>query len=118
MAIANDIACDIHPLDNLRVLRYLSHELGVAEQQRTAWYHHWIAVGFAALETRLAGSRSPFCVGERPTWADLCLVPQIYNARRFALQLDPYPTLTAIAARCEALPAFLAAAPENQPDAG
>jgi maleylpyruvate isomerase len=118
-AIALAIACDIHPLDNLRVLRYLLHTLGADEAAKDAWYRHWIDVGLTALETQLA--RDPatgtFCHGEAPTVADVCLVPQLANARRAGIPLDAYPTLTRIESRCNALPAFAAAAPEKQPDA-
>ncbi|MFO1324988.1 MAG: maleylacetoacetate isomerase [Burkholderiales bacterium] len=117
--IAQAIACDIHPIDNLRVLRYLLHTVGVDEAQKDAWYKYWIDVGFEALETHLA--RDPatgrFCHGDAPTLADVCLVPQVANARRVDLDLSPYPTLTRIDAACRALPAFAAAEPARQPDA-
>lgn len=118
-AIALAIACDIHPLDNLRVLQYLTHTLGVDEQAKNRWYTHWIELGLAALEAQLAGdpAQELFCHGSTPTLADVCLVPQLANARRFQLSLDPYPTLLRIEAACHALPAFAAAAPEQQPDA-
>jgi len=118
-AIALAIACDVHPLDNLRVLRYLMRTLGASEQAKDAWYRHWIEVGLAALEAQLA--REPatgeFCHGDAPTLADCCLVPQLANARRAGIPLDLYPTLTRIETACNALPAFVAAAPERQPDA-
>jgi len=118
-AIALAIACDIHPLDNLRVLRYLMRRVGTSEEVKDAWYRHWIDVGLAALETQL--SREPatgeFCHGDAPTLADCCLVPQLANARRAGIPLDAYPTLVRIEARCSALPAFADAAPERQPDA-
>ncbi|RZA32091.1 MAG: maleylacetoacetate isomerase [Lysobacteraceae bacterium] len=118
-ALAQMIACDIHPLNNLRVLKYLGAELDLPEESRNAWYRHWVALGLAALERELA--RSPatgrFCHGDTPTMADCCLVPQLYNARRFDCDLSPYPTVAAIAARCEALDAFAQARPEAQPDA-
>jgi len=117
VAIAQDIACDIHPLDNLRVLIYLKNELGADAQQAQQWYAHWIELGFAALEKRLDTLPGAFCVGDRPTWADPCLVPQIYNARRFDVPLDAYPKLTAVVDRCSKLDAFRQAAPEQQPDA-
>lgn len=117
--IAQAIACDIHPLDNLRVLRYLLHTLGVEETQKDAWYKYWIDVGLEALERSL--SRDPatgrFCHGDAPTVADICLVPQLANARRVGMDLSPFPTLTRIESNCSALPAFAAAAPANQPDA-
>ncbi|QBE64334.1 maleylacetoacetate isomerase [Pseudoduganella lutea] len=118
-ALSQAIACDIHPIDNLRVLKYLSDTLGVTPEQKSAWYRHWVALGLEALERQVAGAGDTglFCHGDTPTMADCCLVPQLYNARRFDCDLDPYPTLTAIARRCEALPAFIAASPENQADA-
>lgn len=118
-ALSQLIACDIHPLNNLRVLKYLSGELALSDEQKNAWYRHWVALGLAALETQLV--RSPqtglFCHGDTPTMADCCLVPQLYNARRFDCDLTPYPTIRAIEARCEALVPFAAARPEAQPDA-
>ena len=117
-AIALAIACDIHPLNNLRVLEYLLHTLGVSPQQKDGWYKYWIDVGFEALETQLARERETgrFCHGDAPTLADVCLVPQLANARRMSVDLSPYPTLTRIEAECLALAAFAAAAPERQPD--
>jgi maleylpyruvate isomerase len=117
--IALAIACDIHPLDNLRVLRYVMRTLGASEEAKDAWYRHWVDVGLSALEAQLA--REPatggFCHGDAPTLADCCLVPQLANARRAGIPLDAYPTLTRIEASCSALPAFVAAAPDRQPDA-
>jgi maleylacetoacetate isomerase len=118
-SIALAIACDIHPLNNTRVLKYLTGTLGVTDAQKDGWYRYWVDVGLEALETRLA--REPatgrFCHGEAPTIADVCLVPQLANARRFAIDVTPYPTLVRIEAECLALPAFAAAAPAKQPDA-
>jgi maleylpyruvate isomerase len=101
------------------VLRYLKDTLGASEAAKDAWYRHWIDVGLAALETQLAreSATGEFCHGDAPTLADCCLVPQLANARRAAIPLDRYPTLLRIEARCNALPAFAAAAPEGQPDA-
>ena len=117
--IALEIACDIHPLNNLRVLQYLKNTLGVSEEQKDAWYRYWIDVGLEALETRLA--RDPatghFCHGDAPTLADICLVPQLANARRMIIDVGPYPTLTRIEAAAISLPAFVDAAPAKQPDA-
>jgi maleylpyruvate isomerase len=117
--IALAIACDIHPLDNLRVLQYLVRTVGASEEAKNAWYRHWIDVGLAALESQLAheAATGTFCHGETPTLADVCLVPQLANARRFAIPLDAYPCLLRIEAACNALPAFVAALPEKQPDA-
>lgn len=118
-ALALMVACDIHPLNNLRVLNYLAGTLNVTEERKIAWYRHWVNEGLAALEASLA--RDPatgaFCHGAAPTMADVCLVPQLANARRFDCPLDAFPTLRRIEAACLALPAFDAARPENQPDA-
>ena len=113
-ATALAIACDIHPLNNLRVLRYLETELGQDEARVQAWYEHWVAEGFAALERRLAEPprSGPFCCGERPGLADLCLVPQVYNARRYKVPLDAYPRIRAIDEACGELDAFRRARPE------
>lgn len=118
-SIAQAIACDIHPLNNLRVLQYFSHGWHVPQPERDAWVQHWIQDGFAALEGMLADhpSTGTFCEGNTPTLADCCLVPQVYNARRFAVDLGPYPTIVRIEKACLALPAFEAARPEHQPDA-
>jgi maleylpyruvate isomerase len=118
-SLALAIACDIHPLDNLRVLTYLTGTLGVTEAQRVGWYRYWIDVGFEALEARLARERATgrFCHGDAPTLADICLVPQLANARRVAFDFSPYPTLLGIEAACHALPAFADAAPAKQSDA-
>ena len=118
-ALALLVACDIHPLNNLRVLQYFEREWNVPQPERDAWVKHWITEGFAAVEALLAEhpSTGDFCEGETPTLADCCLVPQIYNARRFGVDMAAYPTLARIEASCLALPAFDAARPENQPDA-
>ena len=117
--IALAIACDIHPLDNLRVLQYLKNTLGVSEEQKDAWYKYWIDVGLEALETRLARDKATgrFCHGDEPTLADICLVPQLANARRMNVDVAPFPTLIRIDAACNTLPAFADAAPAKQPDA-
>lgn len=119
-AIAQSIACEIHPLNNLRVLQYLSGTLGLGEEQKNAWYRHWVGEGLGAVERLLADDRrtGAFCHGDRPTLADCCLVPQVFNARRFGCELDAMPTILAIVARCQSLEAFQRAAPEHQPDAG
>ena len=118
-ALALTVACDIHPLNNLRVMQYLERELGVAEAQRLAWMRHWMAEGLAAVEAQLEGhpSTGEFCEGELPGFADCCLIPQLYNAQRFGMDLSAYPTLLRIQASCQALTAFREAAPEAQPDA-
>lgn len=118
-ALAQLIACDIHPVDNLRVLKYLTGELGVSEEQKNRWYQHWIEEGFKALETRLSEKETGiFCHGDSPTLADICLAPQIFNAQRFNVDLTPFPRIMAIHQAFEALDAFKDARPENQPDAG
>lgn len=118
-AIALTIACDIHPLNNLRVLQYLRRALEVDEQARADWQHHWIAAGFQALETLLARDTATgrFCHGDSPTLADICLIPQMANARRIQMALSSYPTLLRIEEAAYRLPAFVAARPENQADA-
>ena len=112
------VACDIHPLNNLRVLRQLK-QMGIEDEARLDWQRHWMAEGFAALEAMLAANpaRGVFCHGDTPTLADLCLIPQMTNARRVSLDLAPYPTLLRIEEVAYRLPAFTAARPENQPDA-
>jgi maleylacetoacetate isomerase len=114
-ALALAIACDIHPLNNLAPLRYLKNELGQEQSKIDAWYHHWILEGFEALETMVRPG--PYAFGGEVTLADVCLVPQIYNARRLKVPLDRFPKLVAIDAACAKLPAFEQARPENQPDA-
>lgn len=118
-ALAQTVACDIHPLNNLRVMQYLERELGADEAQRLSWMRHWMAEGLAAFEAQVAAhpSTGEFCEGELPGMADCCLVPQLYNARRFGMDLAAYPTLLQIDARCQELTAFRDAAPEAQPDA-
>lgn len=118
-SLAQVIACDIHPLNNLRVLQFFEHTWNVPQAEREAWVRHWIQVGFEALETTLCDNPSTgtYCDGEVPTMADCCLVPQIYNAGRFGVDMAPYRTLRRINEACLALEAFDAARPENQPDA-
>ena len=117
-ALAQMIACDIHPLDNLRVLRYLVRTLGVGEEAKNDWYRHWIHEGFAAFEAQLArGSAGRFCHGDAPTIADCFLVPQVYNAQRFDIDLGAWPRIVAINDACAQLPAFIAAHPAQQADA-
>ncbi len=116
-ALALHLACDVHPLNNLRVLQYLSRELGVDDAAKNAWYRHWVAEGLAAVEQGLAAYGDTFSLGTRPGYLEACLVPQVYNARRFDCDLDAYPRILALTARCEALEAFRHAAPDAQPDA-
>jgi maleylacetoacetate isomerase len=112
-------ACEIHPLNNLRVLNYLTGTLGLSEEQKLQWYQHWVITGFTALERRLATEPGTgrYCHGEAPTLADCVLVPQVANARRFKVDLEPFPTIRRIDEACRALEPFRQAAPENQPDA-
>ena len=119
-ALAQLVACDIHPLNNLRVLQYLEHTLDLAADVRTHWTLHWMAEGLSAMEAMLAASPETgvFCHGDTPGLADACLIPQLYNAHRFGLDLAAYPILRRIEASCLALPAFARARPENQVDAG
>ncbi len=118
-ALAQLVACEIHPLNNLRVLKHLATSLGLDDQQKNDWYCHWLIEGFDALETLLADSPATgiFCHGSTPGLADLCLIPQVYNARRFNIDLTPYPTIERIDAACAALETFCQAAPEAQEDA-
>ena len=118
-SIALLIACDIHPIDNLRVLRYLTGVLQVPGEQKNQWYAHWVDQGLKALETSLATDQrcGRFCHGDTPTMADICLVPQLANARRATMDLSAYPTLLRIDEACNGLGAFADAAPMRQPDA-
>ncbi len=113
------VACEIHPLNNPRVLNYLTGKLGVSEDQKLEWYHHWVKAGFGPLEERLANERGTgrFCHGDTPGFADCALVPQVANAKRFQVDLTDYPTIRRINDACLELEAFRQAAPENQPDA-
>lgn len=117
--IALVISCDIHPLQNLRVLKYLTGKLGVSEDDKNAWIRHWLMLGLEALEADLSRSsrRGRFCVGDSPTMADCALVPQMFSAARFGVDTAPYPTLRAIYDACEALPTIAAAHPSRQFDA-
>lgn len=118
-AIAQTIACEIHPLNNLRVLQRLEATLGASAQTKSDWYAHWVTLGFTALESMLSQSAATgrYCHGDTPTLADCCLVPQIYNAERFGISLAAYPTLCRIGQSCLELPAFQKASPEAQTDA-
>jgi maleylacetoacetate isomerase/maleylpyruvate isomerase len=118
-ALAQTIACDIHPVNNLRVLQYLGKHFAATQEQKDAWYRHWVNAGLLAVEQLLAAhpASGAFCHGDAPTLADCCLVPQVFNARRFDCPLAAMPTIRRIVAACEALPAFRDAAPAMQPDA-
>lgn len=108
------IACDIHPLNNLRVLSYLNSEFGINQNEKMIWYHHWLSRGFQTLESLLSTSPHQYCCGDTPTMADICLVPQLYNARRFDFDVGPYPSLLRIEQHCMQLDAFVRAHPDTQ----
>jgi maleylacetoacetate isomerase len=116
-ALALDIACEIHPLNNLRVLRYLVRDLKLSEDDKNRWYRHWVETGLEAVERQLAAAPSHFCHGDTPTLADCVLVPQIFNAQRFDCRLDHVPQVMRVFERCMALPAFEATQPSRCPDA-
>lgn len=118
-SLALTVACEIHPLNNLRVLKYLKHTLDVSDDARNAWYRHWIEEGFVMLEAYLAQDpyTGGYCHGDRPTLADCCLVPQVFNAQRYEVDMAPFPIIQSIHARCSVLPEFIAAHPAQQPDA-
>ena len=118
-ALALSIACEIHPLNNLRVLGYLTKTLGVTEEQKNAWYRHWVETGLETVEAMLAGDTrtGAYCHGDAPTLADVLLVPQIFNAQRFNCRLDHVPTVMRIHQHCLNLPAFASSVPAQQPDA-
>ena len=111
------VACEIHPLNNLRVLQHLRGALGQNEEQVAAWYRHWIADGLAKFEAQVKGTAGKFCHGDAPSMADCCLVPQIFNARRYQNDLAPYPVAMRIFEACMKLEAFDRAQPSKQPDA-
>ena len=117
-ALAYQVAMEMHPMNNLRVLDYLKNDLGIEETEKMTWYHHWITVGFDALEQALhqSDSNGQFCFGGSVTLADVCLIPQVYNARRFECDLEDYPLIGSISEHCSSLRAFKQAAPESQAD--
>ena len=114
LSLALTVACDIHPLNNLRVLKYLKDTLSVEEEARNDWYRHWISEGLGALEALAAARSGKFLFGDNPTMADICLVPQLFNARRFNVPLDDYPTLVRADENASRLEAFAAAHPDRQ----
>jgi maleylpyruvate isomerase len=118
-SVALQVACEIHPVDNLRVLKYLKHTLKIGDEARDAWYRHWLEAGFESLEKRLASDSrvGSLCFGDTPTLADLCLVPQVFNARRSNLDMSRFPTIERIADHAGKIDAFARAAPGAQPDA-
>lgn len=118
-SLALTIACDIHPLNNLRVLRYLQNQMAISEEDKNRWYRHWCEQGLAAVETMLSSSplTGMYCVGDKPTVADCALVPQIANAQRLQCDLSGMPTIMRIHEACLAMDAFINASPAKQPDA-
>lgn len=116
-ALAYDLACELQPVTNLRVLQYLTGTLSCSDEQKVGWIHHWIEKSFTAFEQRLTETAGDYCYGDSVTLADVCLLPQVYNAQRFNVPLDGYPTLMAVNERLQALPEVQQARPENQPDA-
>ncbi|MDQ3205356.1 MAG: maleylacetoacetate isomerase [Pseudomonadota bacterium] len=117
--LAHTVACDIHPLNNLRVLQYFENTWSVPQPEREGWIQHWVESGFEAVEAILVDhpATGQFCEGSTPTLADCCLIPQVYNARRFGIDMARYPTISRIEEACLQMPAFDAARPERQPDA-
>lgn len=120
-SLVDIIACDIHPVNNLRVLKYLSNELAIEEEQKQQWYRHWVEQGFRAIEFQLAPDDAPtnqarYALGESITMADVYLIPQVYNALRFEVNMRPFPKIMRVYQACNKLQAFTQAAPENQPD--
>ena len=115
-ALAQSIACEIHPLNNLRVLKYLVKEMGASEDAKNTWYRHWVRSGLEAFELQLAAHSGPYCWGDTPTLADCCLVPQIFNGQRFAVDFSGLPRTMAAFEACMALPAFQRAQPSSCPD--
>jgi maleylacetoacetate isomerase len=116
-AIAQIIACDIHPLNNLRVLQFLEREFKASQKKRAIWYYQWLTSGFEAVEAMVKDLPGKFCLGDEPTLADICLVPQVYNAKRYEFDLRVFPTIRMISDHCQEIEAFAKAAPQHQPDA-
>ena len=118
-SIALAVACDIHPINNLRILKYLTEEMKLDEHQKTTWYQHWISIGLGAIEKMLTQSSETgdFCQGSTPSMADICLIPQVFNAERYKCDLSAYPTIRRINQTCLELDEFQKAVPDNQPDA-
>lgn len=116
-SLVNNIACDIHPLNNLSVMNYLRAELGAGDDDIHRWYCNWVDRGFRAIEQSLAATMGDCCFGDEPTLADVCLIPQVYNAYRFKVPMEHYPNIRQVVQHCNSLEAFARAAPEAQPDA-
>ena len=112
-ALAHSIACDIHPLNNLRVLRQLEVQFNATAEQKDSWYRHWINIGFTAFEQQIQSTHGAFCYQDTPSLADICLVPQVYNARRFNVDMAAYPTIVAIEQQCLTLDAFSQTSPDH-----
>lgn len=116
LSMCNIIACDTHPINNLRVLKYLTGELKVSDEQKQDWYAHWILVNFTALEELLKVHSGQYSFGDEITWADICLIPQVYNANRFKVDLTNFPNILKVVENCQKLEAFIIASPEKQVD--
>lgn len=116
-ALALDIACEMHPVNNLRVQQYLVKSFSLPESDKLIWSHHWMNIGFVAIEKQLQQNAGQYCFGDNITMADICLVPQVYNAKRFNLDMSQFPTICTVVDNCNKHPAFIAAQPENQEDA-
>lgn len=116
-ALALDIACEVHPLNNLRVQQYLTHSLKATSEAKQAWLEHWMSIGFTAIETKLNETAGLYCFADTVSVADICLVAQVYNAHRFNVDMGSYPLINRIVENCNMLPAFIRALPENQSDA-
>ncbi|WP_420546682.1 maleylacetoacetate isomerase [Curvivirga sp.] len=117
-AVAQIVACDIHPVNNIRILQYLSHEFDVEEDEKIQWYKHWVHKGFETIEAMLTqNSNGKFCFGNQASLADICLIPQVYNAKRFHVDMNNYPIINSINENCLTLDAFYEASPEAQKDA-
>ncbi|MDO4440673.1 MAG: maleylacetoacetate isomerase [Moraxella sp.] len=116
LSMCNIIACDTHPLNNLRVLKYLTNDLKINDEQKQNWYAHWITVNFTALERLLAEHSGKYSFGDDITWADICLIPQVYNANRFGVDLTDFPNILKVVENCQKLDAFIQASPEKQVD--
>ena len=116
-ALSLDIACEIHPINNLRVLQYLTNQLSIDDKVKLTWLHHWMTTGFTNLEAQLVKTSGLYCFGDQVTMADVCLIPQSYNAKRFGVNMSHYPNICRIVNNCQLLTAFDKALPENQKDA-
>ncbi|MFB1014237.1 MAG: maleylacetoacetate isomerase [Alteromonadaceae bacterium] len=116
-ALSLDIACEIHPINNLRVLQYLTNQLSLDDKVKLTWLHHWMTTGFTNLEAQLVKTSGLYCFGDQVTMADVCLIPQCYNAKRFDVDISHYPNICRIVNNCQLLTAFDKALPENQVDA-